>query len=428
MQLTLVIPTRNRADLARAALGSVLDQGAGDVRVLVSDNSTDPAERDSLAASTESLEAGDVEYVRPPEPLAMTAHWEWAMGRALAYPGTTHVGFLTDRMVLRHGCLPVLEGLVRRHPGQVITYDHDELLDHSQPIRLLQHEWSGRLLRIKAQHLADLGAHGEFPYCLPRMLNCVVPREVVEAVRERFGSVFDSISPDFCFAFRCIDTVESILFYDAACLVHYSLDRSHGYSYARGSATADRQDFVRELGGVRMNASTPLPDFDGIGNAMFNEYFFVLNDSRSRRLSPPPRHAYLAALAGGLSYIDDPQERELALQRLAREGWRWRGARGRTWLRLHSATARFFFRRPGTFLRRAAGAWRRTAPGRALLRRAVARGAVPPHGVWLEFDTRAEALERARGAPPRPSRDLAHISTLVDPPGVGTVLERDPAA
>jgi hypothetical protein len=42
--------------------------------------------------------------------------------------------------------------------------------------------------------------------------------------------------------------------------------------------------------------------------------------------------------------------------------------------------------------------------------------------------TPAEALERARGAPPRASRDLAHISTLVDPPGAGVVLERDPAA
>lgn len=428
MQLTLVIPTRNRADLAQAAFNSVLDQGAGSVRVLVSDNSTDPAERETLAAATERLGPGVVEYVSPPEPLAMTAHWEWALGRALADPGTTHVGFLTDRMVLRRGCLRVLEGLLRRHPGEVVSYDHDELIDHSPPIRLLQHEWSGQLLRIEAQHLADLGARGEFPYCLPRMLNCAVPREVIEAVRERFGSAFASISPDFCFAFRCLDTVESILFYDAACLVHYSLDRSHGYSYARGAATADRRDFVRELGPRRMNDSTPLPDFDGIGNAMFNEYFFVLNDPRSRRLRPPPWHAYLQALAGGMRYIDDSRDRELAMRRLAQEGWRWRGARGRAWLRRHSATVRFFLRRPATLLRRAAAVWRRTRFGHALLSRAVARGATPPHGAWLEFATRAAALERARGAPPRRSRDFAHIPTLVDPPGVATVLENDPAA
>lgn len=427
MQLTLVIPTRNRAELARTALDSILDQGVEGVRVLVSDNSTDASETQRLAAFVEPI-GGAVQYVAPPEPMPMTAHWEWAMERALADPDTTHVGYLTDRMVLRRGSLPVMVGILRRHPGQVVTYDHDELIDHTYPVRLVQHEWSGRLLEIDAQHVANLGARGEFPYCLPRMLNCVVPREVVGAVRDRFGSVFASISPDYCFAFRCLEAVDAILYYDAACLVHYALDRSHGFSYARGADTADRQDFVRGLDNGRMNASTPLPDFDTIGNALFNEYFFVLGDPRSRRLRPPARHDYLRALAGGVRYIEDPESRRLAELRLEREGWRWRGARGRTWLHHWWSTALFFLRRPATFLRRAAGVWRRTRFGQAVLRRAVARGAIPPHGTWLEFETRAAALERARGAPPRRSRDLAHIPTLVDPPGVATVLERDPAA
>jgi hypothetical protein len=427
MRLALVIPTRNRAELALTALGSILDQGSDAVRVLVSDNSTNVSESERLAASVGGL-SGAVEYVAPPEPLPMTAHWDWAMERALADPSTTHIGYVTDRMVLRRRTLAVIEGILRRHPGRVVTFHHDELIDHTHPVRLLQHEWSGRLLEFDAQHLANLGARGEFPTCLPRMLNCVVPRDVVEAVRDRFGSVFASISPDFCFAFRCLEVVDHILYYDAACLVHYALDRSHGFSYARGANTTDRQDFVRSLGDVRMNTSTPLPDFDTISNAMFNEYFFVLGEPPSRRLRPPARHDYLRALAGGVSYIEDPEARRLAQRRLEQEGWRWRGARGRTSLRWWWDNVRFFARRPMTFLRRAAGVWRRTRLGHVLLRRAVDRGATPPHGTWLEFETGTEALHRARGAPPRRSRDLAHIPTLVEPPGVATVLERDPAA
>jgi hypothetical protein len=428
MRLVWVIPTRNRPELAEKAVESVLDQEVAGVRVIVSDNSTDPAATERLGAFASRQPDDTVEYVRPPEPLSMVAHWEWAMGRALTDPATTHVAYLTDRMVLRRGALTALERILARHPDRIVTYTHDELLDLSPPVRLLQQEWSGALLEVDTQHIADLGARGEFPYCLPRMLNCAVPREVISAVRERFGSVFASISPDYCFAFRCLETVDAILFYDATCLVHYALDRSHGFSYARGVDTSDRVSFARDLAGVAMNASTPLPDVDVISNAMFNEYFFVLAEPASRRLRPPSRDHYLEALAGGIRWIEDPGVRAEVEQRLADEGWRWRGARGRTWLRRRAELARFFLRRPATFTRRALGAWRSTPPGRAAVRRAVARGALPPRGAWLEFPSRAEGLERARGAAPRRSRDFAHIPTLVEPPGASRVLDDDPAA
>lgn len=38
--LVIVVPTRNRADLAANAVGSVVGQAGADVTVLVSDNST----------------------------------------------------------------------------------------------------------------------------------------------------------------------------------------------------------------------------------------------------------------------------------------------------------------------------------------------------------------------------------------------------
>lgn len=61
-QTLIVVPTRNRADLARKAIRSVLDQREADVRVLVSDNSTSEAELEELAAFCDALKDERLQY------------------------------------------------------------------------------------------------------------------------------------------------------------------------------------------------------------------------------------------------------------------------------------------------------------------------------------------------------------------------------
>src|SRR2546421_11171775 len=67
--LTVVIPTRNRANLAQAAVKSVLDQGLSQVTILVSDNSTDDAGAPALPAPCEALDPRLGRHPPPPEPV-----------------------------------------------------------------------------------------------------------------------------------------------------------------------------------------------------------------------------------------------------------------------------------------------------------------------------------------------------------------------
>ena len=71
--------------------------------VLVSDNSTDPEELERLRSWCAERPDEPLQYVRPPEPLPMSAHWQWALERALESPDTTHVMYLTDRILIRPG-------------------------------------------------------------------------------------------------------------------------------------------------------------------------------------------------------------------------------------------------------------------------------------------------------------------------------------
>ncbi|HVF50650.1 MAG TPA: glycosyltransferase, partial [Pyrinomonadaceae bacterium] len=94
----VVIPTRNRAGLAANAARSVLSRPDAGMRVLVSDNSTSEQEASELARLCGEIGDSRLRLVRPPEPLAMSAHWNWAMRQALEYDAS-HFTFLTDRML-----------------------------------------------------------------------------------------------------------------------------------------------------------------------------------------------------------------------------------------------------------------------------------------------------------------------------------------
>ena len=114
--MVVVVPTRNRTQLAMNAVRSVLEQAVGNVAVMISDNSTVDSELDDLAAFCAGLSDARVRYVRPPEPLAMPDHWDWAVEQALASYSANHFVYLTDRMMIRNGGLQEMVDLAALYP------------------------------------------------------------------------------------------------------------------------------------------------------------------------------------------------------------------------------------------------------------------------------------------------------------------------
>lgn len=308
----VVIPTRNRAQLAMNAVRSVRDQPVDDFRILVSDNSTSAADREALESFCASLGDSRLRYVRPPEPFAMPAHWEWVIEKALADYDATHFTYLTDRMMFRDGTLKDVLELAALYPDKVITYNHDRICDDARPIRVEQYQVTGKLLEVESQRLISLFAEAVLHHGLPRMLNCIVPRRVFKSLRERFGNVFTSIAPDFNFTFRCLDLEDSILFYDMSPLFHYALDRSNGASASRGEATPDTDDFEKNLpvdNAIR-NYATPIPSLITSTNAAYNEYLIYKKETGSAKFVDVDVQKYLRANATEITDVRDPRLRE----------------------------------------------------------------------------------------------------------------------
>ncbi|HEU4432102.1 MAG TPA: glycosyltransferase [Pyrinomonadaceae bacterium] len=307
----VVVPTRNRAQLAMNAVRSVIDQPVDDFHILVSDNSTSAEDREALESFCASLGDSRVRYVRPPQPFAMPAHWEWAINQALADYDATHFTYLTDRMMFRDGALKDVLGLAAIYPDKVITYNHDRICDDARPIRVEQYQVTGKLLEVESQRLISLFADAVLHHGLPRMLNCIVPRRVFDRIRQRFGNVFTSIAPDFNFCFRCLDIEESVLFYDMSPLFHYALDRSNGASASRGEATPDTNDFEANLpvdNAVR-NYATPIPSLITSTNAAYNEYLIYKKETGSSKFIDVDVQKYLRANAVEITDVRDPRLR-----------------------------------------------------------------------------------------------------------------------
>jgi Glycosyl transferase family 2 len=412
---TIVIPTRNRPTTLAAAVRSIVEQPRQALTVVVSDNSTDPRACAEVEAFCRRYDDDVVRYVRPPEPLPMPEHWNWALGTALAGSDASHVAFLTDRMVLKADALASLLAVVEAHPDKIVSYNHDELDDRARPIALRLFPWSGKVLEIDASHLLYLSSRGVIRAPLPRMMNCMVPRGLFAELEGRFGAVFGSISPDFCFCYRSLAIVDSILYLDKALLIQYALDRSQGASYARGENTQDRVDFAGQLGATEMNYAAPVPAFQTIRNAIFHEYAFVKAESGSSRFPEIDPRAYMAAILEDFSQIENPAVRRQMLGVLRDNGWvgapraRYdvavRGYGGvlalwhvaRTLTRGMTRTVRRMVRPSGVAF--------------------AGRLGLPASASAIGFRSAEEAIAYAN-AHPLPARDdLDHVQQLFEPPG-----------
>jgi len=319
----VVIPTRNRSSIAKNAIRSVLGRDSN-VSVLVSDNSTSTEEVEALHRYCDESGSDKLRYVRPHTSLAMSDHWQWAIERSLAeYPSASHFAYLTDRMMFKATALDDVMRLVAQHPDRIVTYNHDRIIDNANPVRIQRYPGTGRLLELETSRLIDLYASAIIHPSFPRMLNCFVPRALLERIHERFGSVFASVAPDFNFCCRALDTEQSILFYDSSPIFHYALGRSHGASISRGEMTADRVDFFSTLPSKTLAASKSdvLTSFATVGSTIFREYDSFVRETRSERFRPLDEAACLRLLASEVNELENPELQRQLRQQLIVRGW-----------------------------------------------------------------------------------------------------------
>ena len=308
--LVVIVPTRNRAALAKNAIRSVLCQAGTNVRLLVSDNSTTPAERAELASYCSQLADPRLRYVMPPEPLPMPAHWEFAVDFAQVNYDATHFAILTDRMMFRNGMLAPVTALVAERPDEVLSYNDDMIHDRHAPVRLERKPLTGKVFDLEAEQLLYLSSIGVFPQALPRMLNCVVPRGILAAIRTRFGDVYTSVAPDLCHAYRCMALRDRVRYFDAPVMVQYGMAKSNGTGYYDKKTNEAWVDFNRCAGPRGITFAAPVPEVCCNLNVVYHEYCFVREQAADPvRFPVVDWKRYVHAIANDIQSCANPEAR-----------------------------------------------------------------------------------------------------------------------
>lgn len=124
------MPTRNRPDLLRYCLESLLSQTFGDFEVIVSDNHTGKPCTDVFDRFADHR----FRYVTPPSPLPMHDSWEFACSFATG----EYVAVLIDKTILRPSALQIMHTVLKRKPAEIVSWwneDYvlvDERLSHNK--------------------------------------------------------------------------------------------------------------------------------------------------------------------------------------------------------------------------------------------------------------------------------------------------------
>jgi hypothetical protein len=390
--ITFVIPTRNRAELAMRAVAGLLGEGGEELRVLVSDNSTDEGQAEQLAAFCHGRGDARLTYLRAPA-MVMPTHWNWALERALSSEDSTHLSVHYDRKVPKPGRMRRLIDAIDRHPDRVVTYTVDQVDERPPGFVLWQPPSTGRLYEIPTARVWEMASEGliaEMGHSVPILSNCAVPRQVFADIMRRFGDICDSTGPDIAFTFRFCALAESYLHLDASLGVVYATYRSSGAGYLSGKPT-DFVDFKRAWGERPWLDAVPLPGLDLGWNLPFHEYELVRRQAGDGRFPPLSMPGYLNGLAYGLGYVEDETRRAELEALLEQHGWR--------------APRSAPEARPT--LRERLGAPRLRQ--RVALFLAARLGVKPAHVSGFAFDTEAEAIECASRFP---RRDVAHHDGL----------------
>ena len=125
---SVIIPTRNRPDMLRLAVSSLLRQKFNNFEIIISDNSD--AENQALNFKfIEQLQQKNLRYIRPDNVLSMHDNWEFALAQAKGL----YVSVLIDKTILRRTALKEVYTLLKQDLSiDILNYQHGGVEYHAE--------------------------------------------------------------------------------------------------------------------------------------------------------------------------------------------------------------------------------------------------------------------------------------------------------
>ena len=202
MKFSVLLPTRNRLDLLRYAVETVLRQDYADWEIIISDNDSEQ----DVAGYVQSLHEPRIKYFRTGSFIPVTDNWNNALEKSTG----NFMVMLGDDDGLMQGCFSTLRGLVERYgppdfiytnallyayPGVIPTYPEGYLqpIGYAEFLRTTTTPfWLDKSTALRQVRQA-MNFRMSYGY---NMQYAVISRGLIDRLKEK-GEFFQSPYPDF---------------------------------------------------------------------------------------------------------------------------------------------------------------------------------------------------------------------------------------
>ncbi len=248
-RITLIIPTRERADTLRYTLETAVAQTCDSYEIVVSDNFS----QDHTRQVVESFSDDRVVYVNTGRRMSMCDNWDFALSHARG-----------DYVIIIGDDDGVMPGAIDR------LWSH--MVNNSSPIYYWQtHEYFwpignvppsvSNIVPKSAPSKMDLRRLARFAVrwggwrygSLPLLYHSAVSRQILDAIRQKTGRVFHSTNPDVFMAFALPVFADTAINVGESITVNGRSAKSNGGSFIAKDGAAVFQKFVDEYGDYRMH-------------------------------------------------------------------------------------------------------------------------------------------------------------------------------
>jgi glycosyltransferase involved in cell wall biosynthesis len=241
--ISILIPTRERADLLRSAIESCVAQQFDNCRFIVSDNASADHTRDVVNSFCDSR----IQYVNPGRRLSMADNFEYALSYAL--PG--YVLSIGDDDALMPDTLQYLDTLIDETRANAIGGRWNCYFWDNFPVESLRNKlylWLGEGFSVKCsvkEVRRALNFNYSYIHKLAGLYYGLISTKVVESLRHR-GKFFNSITPDAYSAFACSLASKRFIFSHKPFVLAGLSGKSNGVSQLLNVDSSESAKFLSE--------------------------------------------------------------------------------------------------------------------------------------------------------------------------------------
>jgi glycosyltransferase involved in cell wall biosynthesis len=251
MEFSILIPTRDRPDTLRHALGTVIEQPGDDYEVVVADNCSGPEVLEIVEDARRNNH--NVKYIRSDKILSMTENWE----RGLEHCSGRYVTVLGDDDGFMPSTLRFVRAILALSQAKVLSwtthlYWWPDTIASLKANRLLVYLRYNSVVWIDSKRiLRSFFVDAKDFTVLPMIYSGFVHRDIIEEVKKRYRYYFlpEGLSPDVVSGIVNLVFTERYVHSERPITIRGMSRHSTGVSFLeRSRGEQRRNEFLKEEG------------------------------------------------------------------------------------------------------------------------------------------------------------------------------------